>query len=391
MAKLSFPPIPTTLNLPTIPYAFNNNYKGKVIPAGRTFTRSGAIATHIDGALGLRVDDAADVPRFTKDGLLIEPSAINRIFYSNDLSQANWTKTGVTTTANSGYDSYGLNNLWLCSAANDVGCTQGRSVTAGVITLSCEIRQGTATKLLLRDYTNSVDISFVFATKAMVSSGASYIASGYEDLGEGLYKLWLTLTSGTTAGFTIRPSTQAGTTTHYQGHMEIKEGYYTSYVPTVVASAVTRASDVLTVSAANFTQYRQDVFTEVVNFIGKAYGTQTYFDYHDGTANNRIYLESINSALTFNIITGGVAQCALSLGSVTNGTEYTAAMAWKLNDVAACLNGGAVVTDASVTLPTVTQKAEGMNYAGANQCGVLGFLRGYAARLPNEQLQGLTA
>jgi len=381
--------LPTTLNLPTIPCAFNSNYKnGKIIPAGRTFTRSGAVATHIDNDLGLRVADAADVPRFTKDGLLIEPSAINRLLYSNDLSQANWTKTTCTVTANQGFDSYRLNNLWKLESVTNTGVEQNITIN-GVTTLSTETRAGTSTNFLLRDATTNTSVTFTYATKTITTSG-TILDYGYEDLGEGLYKVWFTFTAVTTVALKIRCNGQVGNVYFYLGHIEVKEGYYTSYIPTT-SVAVIRAADVQSISATNFTQYRQDAFTEVVNFIGKSVGTQTYFDYHDGTANNRIYLESVNGALTFNIIAGGVAQCALSLGSVTTGTEYTAAIALRVNDVAACLNGGTVVTDTSVTLPTVTQKAEGMNYAGANQCGVVGYIKGYAARLPNEQLQGLTS
>ena len=73
-------------------------------------------------------------------------------------------------------------------------------------------------------------------------------------------------------------------------------------------------------------------------------------------------------------------------------TLYKVAAAWTLNDIAASINGATVVTDSSATLPTVTAMNIGSDYANANIINSLGInaISGYAKRLSNAELQGLT-
>ena len=53
------------------------------------------------------------------------------------------------------------------------------------------------------------------------------------------------------------------------------------------------------------------------------------------------------------VVDGGVTQ-ADGTGTFVNSTAFKAAGAWAANDFAHSFNGAAVVTDGSVTLPTVT-------------------------------------
>jgi hypothetical protein len=69
------------------------------------------------------------------------------------------------------------------------------------------------------------------------------------------------------------------------------------------------------------------------------------------------------------------------------------AIAFATNDIAACSNGGTVLTDATATVPTtnITTMAVG-NWAGNNYLnGWISSLSYYGARLPNATLQALTA
>lgn len=65
---------------------------------GGSFTRIGSYASHIDEDGVLQVV-GADVPRFGRDGLLIEPTGTNIATWSEALGAGDWTKSNVTITA----------------------------------------------------------------------------------------------------------------------------------------------------------------------------------------------------------------------------------------------------------------------------------------------------
>jgi hypothetical protein len=88
----------------------------------------------------------------------------------------------------------------------------------------------------------------------------------------------------------------------------------------------------------------------------------------------------------------GVEQVAIASSPVTALQYAKVAAAYKLNDFAVSANGGTVTTDTSGTLPTPTQMIFGAStgtYGNFN--GWIAQLAYYNTRLPNTQLQTLTA
>jgi len=65
-------------------------------------------------------------------------------------------------------------------------------------------------------------------------------------------------------------------------------------------------------------------------------------------------------------VDGGSTQVNMNGGSVAVDTEANSALAFALNDFSISVNGAAVVTDTSATLPTVTRLHIGSDDGGSN-------------------------
>ncbi|HEX6827301.1 MAG TPA: hypothetical protein VF077_13360 [Nitrospiraceae bacterium] len=117
------------------------------------------------------------------------------------------------------------------------------------------------------------------------------------------------------------------------------------------------------------------------------------FTISDGTANEVIRFQRAASsqALSPVIIDGGVSQLAGVARSVGPNTRVACACAIETNDVAGSINGQAVQTDSSVTLPTVNRIHLGSNNAGSASfwCAGIESLMIWNTRLPNSMLPQL--
>jgi hypothetical protein len=109
----------------------------------------------------------------------------------------------------------------------------------------------------------------------------------------------------------------------------------------------------------------------------------------DGTANNRLLLEGGIDA-HFYVAAGGTAQASLDLGATTADTQATIAGAYKVNDFSGSLNSGAVATDVSGSVPTVSAVRFGANTSSVYSCTIKRIAY-YPRRLANTELQGITS
>jgi hypothetical protein len=97
---------------------------------------------------------------------------------------------------------------------------------------------------------------------------------------------------------------------------------------------------------------------------------------------------------TFFVRTSGTIQANINGGSiVANNTPFKIAGAYKANDFAVSLNGAAVVTDTSGTIPVVDRLGLGSSI-NQNSLYLNGHIRRityYPRRLSNAELQAITA
>jgi hypothetical protein len=115
----------------------------------------------------------------------------------------------------------------------------------------------------------------------------------------------------------------------------------------------------------------------------------------DSDANNRIniYIATASDLRRWTVVTGGVTQGDLSSGAVyTYGTIGRSALAFALDDFAFSTDGAAVAVDPAGTLPAITAMRIGSLAPGGSN-PINGFVRRatyYPVRLPNARIQELT-
>jgi hypothetical protein len=203
--------------------------------------------------------------------------------------------------------------------------------------------------------------------------------------GTGAFPTRTTLTFTPTAGSLIL--TVTGTVQFAQ--LEAG-GFPTSYIPTTTASVV-RSADVCSITGSAFTgMYNQSEGTMLVNASTPANGDRTVLATDDDTANEMIRLRTEGTNPFFKVTDGGSEVVAIDAGTVTVNTTFKLAGAYKLDDFAASINGGAAVTDTAGTISTVDRIRIGAGQGGNTMCGHIASVRYFKKRLPDAKLVTIT-
>lgn len=344
-------------------------------------------------------------------GLLIEESRTNLQTYSQDFDNAAWTKTGVTIAANAAVAPDGTTTADELVSANTSSraVSKGVTVTSGTTyTHSIFAKKNTNDWIALQanafdteysmcfDLTNGVKGSALTGTSAAPSSGIEYV-------GDGWYRCWVTFSSTTDlSGFVLYRVLSADNTLSTSGGIyiwgaQLEAGSFaTSYIPTSSAS-VTCAADFASMTGTNFSDwYNQSEGTFVI----------TARRAHDTNGSRLIFANNgtLAQVLDINLPSNARSSGRVSVDGVlqgntlsANGTapanqNNTTAYAYKTNDFALCVNGGAVVTTDSGTLPSVNRVHIGNNgFNGMFLNGHIKSLTYYNTRKSNDDLQLLTA
>ena len=239
-------------------------------------------------------------------------------------------------------------------------------------TLSTQSATVTATSTTLSFYgTGTVTLTGVSTAGPLVGTGASNRVS---------------LTFTPTAGSLTL--TVSGSVTNAQ----LEAGSFpTSYIPTTTAT-VTRAADVASMTGTNFSSwYRQDEGT----FLGK--GRQTYTTPNQfeslitvgGYPNRTWSWAIIGNNNTWNVGTDGLNTCSFYTGLTPNVPfSFNVAQAQENNQSVAVADG---VIKASATPSQILYTNAGGLSIGNKYDGHIARLAFYPVRLPDAQLQALTA
>ena len=169
----------------------------------------------------------------------------------------------------------------------------------------------------------------------------------------------------------------------------------TSYIKADSGSSVTRTADLLTTTSLSwYNQTNGTVFVEFsVHATPNAGGGFPNIISFDAGANERHILfvtESDPNVAVF-VTDGGVNLVNEVIDPAVGGTIHKVAYVYKLNDVAATLDGGTVVTDTGVTMPTVTTLRIGSRYDSAEQLnGHIRRVRYWPRRISDAEMQTIT-
>jgi hypothetical protein len=383
-----------------------------------TFTR--ASTATFTGSNGLIQSAAIDVPRFDYDpvtlaakGLLIEEQRTNLLTYSEDFSNAAWTKSNATVTANATTSPDGATTADTLvedtATATHYVTTPTVTVTSGVpYTFSCYVKAAGRSWVRFADTAfSNVTAFFNVATGVAGTIGSSVTANSITSVGNGWYRCTITYAT-TTTGSTPRINVaSADNTVSYTGDgtsglfiwgAQLEAGSFaTSYIPTV-ASQVTRSADLASVNtlspwfnATEGTLYAEGsalAVTQTTDKIIAALSTTAVSNTFE------LYKQSNVADARLYMATSGVVQADFTFASVfTAGTNAKLAAAYKVNDVAMSANAATVQTDTSATVPTITTLGIGSRGigGGATWGGHIRRITYYPRKLSAAELQAITA
>jgi hypothetical protein len=374
-----------------------------------TFSRS-TTATRVNSA-GLIETVAANVVRIDHDpvtkeclGFLSEGASTNILLHSSDFDNAVWSKTGCSVSANTviGPDGTMTADKLIEDTAtgfhvlgqNFTGIVSGTTYTLSFFAKAAErshfmlhLVGPWATTLAAFDLGTGTFFDATGGTTARI-----------ENWGNGIYRCCITATANASgAGYLLaylRNGASAGSEIyagdgasglHIWGAQLEARPYATSCIPTD-ASQVTRAGDSMIDS--DISRWFNPLDGTIVGSfcpIGDVEGDRNWFILLGPTFSDFIG-SNVSAGYNVGVRKGGVDQANITFPFVAN-TQNKVAIAYKENDVAASLNGGASQLDSAVSLPTnITQL-----WIGAIADCHIKFVKFDPKRLPNAKLQEMTA
>jgi hypothetical protein len=356
--------------------------KISLVRAGDTATRTNS-AGYIETVL-------ANNPRFDYDpvtlapkGLLIEEQRTNLLTYSEQFDNVAWNKSAVTVTENATTAPDGTATA--DSLIPNTTLTQHyvRPTTLApanaTVTLSVYAKRNGYDFLGLEIGAvgaNRFDLNAGTVLGVGWDSGVPISPATITSVGNGWYRCSITVTTTVAAAIYIGVWSTSNSTVNYTGNgtsglfiwgAQLEAGSFaTSYIPTTTA-ALARNADVATITGSNFTGFWNSVQggTAVQATPSTVSGVRPLVQFDDGTANEIIALRGNTTNPELYIVDGGTPQAQLDAGTIAANTAYSLTGWWATNDCKARQDSGAVVTDTTATIPTVTQMrigSDGTNY-----------------------------
>jgi hypothetical protein len=356
--------------------------------------------------------DRLNVPRLTYENgcpsLLLEKQSTNVVTYSEDFTNAAWTK-GFSNSilGNSIISPDGTQNAdkIQSSATGSAFRFATQLISPTTVTYSIYAKAGELSEMLMffsganGIYWNLTNGSFI----SYYSAGASTISSySSQSVGNGWYRY--TMTSNTpvssieiymSVNSVLNSSIPVGNGFYIWGAQAEASAYPTSYIPTT-STSVTRLADSCSKTSISslIGQTEGTIYAEIK--VTKLLGAASRYVFHlsDGTANNRIYIAfsgADSNVLRARIFSGGTLQCSINSSALTSTGTYKLAMAYKNNDIVFYINGIQIGTDTSATIPMCSKVDLGHNQGGAAQFNDgINNANIWKTRLTNTELEQLT-
>ena len=315
-------------------------------------------------------------------GLLIEQSSTNLFTYSQDFSNAVWTKSNatITTGANIAPDGTQTATYLVCATVSTGFLRQNfTSIPLTTYTYSVEAKTGASNFIQIKEdnYFGSV-VDFNLTTGTFAQTGV--FTGSMTPLGNGWYRCTATLTynAGQTGGFISIRSLGC----YVWGAQLEALAFPTSYIPTTSAQ-VTRASDIDSMPTSGW--YNQAQGTFYTNVYDSQSSIARAFTLDDGiSSSNQIAIGYDVSRVRVN---------AVDVGSFYTITSITGqrTIAYNTNQQSASNNGASVSsTTSSPAPPNMTTLRIGQSSVGTFLNGHIRKLAYYSIYLTTTNQQALT-
>jgi hypothetical protein len=365
-------------------------------------TAGAYISTTGSAYYGSRVNDY-NPSTLAARGLLVEEARTNVVTRSMDTSHSDWTpftdggttsnRTGASAVSPDGTTSATLHTLNRASAADWAQAgKQNFTGTAASYTASIWVKAfdvGNVGRII--DFTIRGNAAVTVLQIALPAEWTRYTIT--QTMFAGSCEFVFGYFRNLDANF-LGTGGQTGETKFYAWGAQCELGAFaTSFIPTTSA-AITRAADIAVMTGTNFSNWYDAAATGtfVVDFevLSVSSGTRPIIAADDNTANERIELYNSTADPKAIIVDGGATQADLDGGTLSAATVAKFGLSYAANDAAACLNGGTVQTDATVTLPTVDRLRLGTNQAGNYLNGHIRRVRFFNVTKSGAELQSLT-
>ena len=333
--------------------------------------------------------------------LLVEPSASNLLWYSDEFNNVYWSKSFGTVTQDQTTAPNGL------TTADKYVVTSGASSNSPIVrtftfainttyTLSLFVKKADYDTASIRLNTNETGLITNSFNLALGTATNNQI----QNYGNGWYRVWVTFTTAATVTNgqvqLIRDAeVRDGVAGIFVWGAQLEIGSVaTSYIPTTIQS-ITRAADVITDTTASgvIGQTEGAIYAEFEHTSNTA--ERRLIALSDGTVTNRIFIWGQNNIL-YAQIQGNSVIIANPIPSGYNKVAFAYQQNGVSGNLFASINGGAVVSGTSTTYPsTLSRVAIGSSENAA--AGVFQWnnrIRAaalYPTRLTNTQLALLTS
>ena len=380
-----------------------NDEGGNFKPLPFNFTRStSGTRVNKDGLIEVVTNNKPriDFLNDSNGALLLEPTRTNLITYSEDFSNAAWTKSVNTEiSANATTSPDGTQNADTITWSTSGGTTQLYQVksttgTSQSLSLFVKYISGSGTNFLFSIGTiadASINLTFTNSGATLTGvAGVDVTSYKIEDYGNNWFRVSFAANyAAGSAEFNVYRPSGTGTDVYaiYGAQLESSASYATSYIPTQIGSISTRVAEVCTQTPPSgiIGQTEGTVFmeVEVLNGVGIQLGNST----SGGDYVNSIQFAITPSSTNAGAHVGGVSQ--FSSASVGRTGRQKIAVAYGLNNYALYINGTQIAVDLSATVPSMSTIIFNHIDLGTVN-GEIKQTKLYNTRLTNAELQQLT-
>jgi hypothetical protein len=349
-----------------------------------------------DGTLTL-FNHPTNIPRIEYDsdgnrlGLLVEEERTNLVTYSEDFSNAAWSKYySIAVTPSNETSPDGQTNAYELSNINstdaDIGLTDNLSASPST----------TYTGSIWVKAKTTSDVGKYIKIRLKRSGGTFVASDTVVQLSDSWVRHSVTVTllaDNTGVGFTVTrdngtpEADRADECLIYGAQLEVGS-FPTSYIPTS-GSTATRSADVASIGVSEF-GYNQSEGTVVVEFQNtEINSTDRMVSINDGSGNNAYQIQHVNGASTSGRIRVGATDYMFSNRTAISSGK--AALLYSEEYAQFATDGSANSQDTTVATATMTSLNIG-HINGASQCnGHIKSLRYFPRKLTASQLEALTS